>query len=118
MTLIATGSEVDLAVKTKALLARNNVDAAVVSLPCWKVFDQQDASFRATVLGDAPRFAIEAASPMGWGRFVGSEDNVFGIEGFGISGPGPQVYAEMGLVPEAIAKNILNRLVANQVAPA
>jgi len=118
LTLIATGSEVDLAVKTKALLEQENINAAVVSLPCWKVFDEQDASYREKVLGTAPRFAVEAASPMGWGRYVGTEDNVFGINGFGISGPGPEVYAEMGLIPETITKKIVKNLGVKRVVPA
>jgi len=116
VTLVATGSEVSLALQTKALLDQKNVDAAVVSLPCWECFDDQDAAYRDVVLGDAPRFAIEAASPMGWGRYVGSEDNMYGVQGFGISGPGPEVYAEMGLTPEVLAKKIADRLGEQQAA--
>ena len=118
VTLVATGSEVDLAVKTKELLAESGVKAAVVSLPCWKVFDEQDPLYRQQVLGTAPRFAIEAASRLGWGRYVGSEDNVFGIDGFGVSGPGPEVYAEMGLTPENISKTILEKTKATLAVPA
>lgn len=114
VTLVATGSEVDLAVKTRALLAEKGINAAVVSLPCWKVFDEQEASYRQEVLGTAPKFAIEAASRLGWGRYVGSEDNVFGIDGFGVSGPGPEVYAEMGLTPENIAKKVAEKISLKQ----
>jgi transketolase len=110
VTLVATGSEVSLALKTRALLADGGVDAAVVSLPCWELFDKQDASYRASVLGSAPRFAIEAALPMGWAKYVGSDENVFGIETFGVSGPGPDVYAEFGLTPDTIASKLLNTL--------
>ncbi|WP_299752852.1 transketolase [uncultured Boseongicola sp.] len=116
VTLVATGSEVSLALQTKALLDQKSVDAAVVSLPCWECFDNQDAAYRDVVLGDAPRFAIEAASPMGWGRYVGSEENMYGVQGFGISGPGPEVYAEMGLTPEVLAKKIADRLGEPQAA--
>ncbi|SMX23359.1 transketolase [Boseongicola aestuarii] len=114
LTLIATGSEVDLAIRTAALLEKSNINAAIVSLPCWETFDVQDQSYRDAVLGTGPRYAIEAALPMGWGRYVGSEENVFGVPSFGMSGPGPQVYAEMGLIPETIAESILNRLGAKQ----
>lgn len=110
VTLVATGSEVSLAVKTRALLAKNKIRAAVVSLPCWRRFDEQAAPYREKVLGSVPRFAIEAASRLGWGRYVRSEDNVFGIDQFGISGPGPEVYDEMGLTPDKIAKGITENL--------
>ncbi len=110
VTLLATGSEVSLAVSTRALLAKAGLDVAVVSMPCWETFDQQSAAYRDDVLGPAPRFAIEAASPLGWSRYVRSEENVFGIDRFGISGPGPEVYSEMGLTPNAIADAIVERL--------
>lgn len=118
VTLVSTGSEVSLAMKTRAILSEAGIHAAVVSIPCWRVFDEQTAEYRDRVLGSAPRFAIEAASKFGWGRFVGSEDNVFGIETFGVSGPGPEVYQEMGLTPEIIAASVAEKLSTKQSVPA
>ncbi|MCL4164152.1 UNVERIFIED_CONTAM: hypothetical protein GTU68_059020 [Idotea baltica] len=103
VTLIATGSEVSLAVEAAGLLAIDGVSAAVVSLPCWELFDAQPQAYRDATLGTAPRLAIEAASPFGWGRYVGSEDNVIGVTGFGASASAEELYEQFGLTPENIA---------------
>ena len=105
-TIVATGSEVQIAVKARELLKAKGIDAAVVSMPCWELFDAQDAKYRADVLGSAPVFAVEAGSPMGWERYTGSSDRIFGIDVFGISAPPAQVYAELGLTPERITDTI------------
>ncbi|MDQ0474182.1 transketolase [Labrys wisconsinensis] len=110
VTLLATGSEVSLAVAARDLLAGRGVAAAVVSMPCWERFAEQPADYRRSVLGAAPRFAVEAASPFGWTRFVPDEDHVFGVTGFGFSGPGPEVYRSFGLTPEGIAARVLEAL--------
>lgn len=110
VTLLATGSEVSTAVQIRSRLAEEGLEAAVVSLPCWRVFEQQSVSFQESVLGDAPRFAIEAGVSMGWARFVHSERNVFGVDQFGLSGPTDEVFAEMGLTADSIAPKILERL--------
>ncbi len=107
LTLLASGSEVGLALETRELLAKRGVEAAVVSMPCWEVFARQDEAYRTSVLGEAPRFAIEAASPFGWERYTGRSDHIFGVETFGFSGPGPVVYAHFGLTPAAISERIL-----------
>jgi transketolase len=110
MTLIATGSEVALAVAARAALAAQGVPAAVVSLPCWELFEQQDAAWRATVLGTAPRLGIEAATGFGWERWLG-EDGVFiGMAGFGASAPTDALYRHFGLTPQAVAAAALRRL--------
>jgi transketolase len=107
LTLLASGSEVSLALDVRRLLAAHGIEAAVISMPCWERFAEQDGRYRAEVLGSAPRFAIEAASPFGWERFTGRSDHIFGVPTFGFSAPGPTVYEHFGLTPEAISSEIL-----------
>ena len=76
VTLIGTGSELQIAMQARAQLQGDGLPAAVVSLPCFELFEQQDRAWRAQVLGSAPRLAVEAASPFGWTRYVASEDDV------------------------------------------
>ena len=103
LTLLASGSEVTLAIAARRLLEESGVPTAVVSIPCFALFDEQSAAYRADVLGRAPRLAIEAASPFGWARYVGSEANVVGLSHFGASGPAGELYAHFGLTAESIA---------------
>ncbi|MBD9626953.1 transketolase [Ensifer sp. ENS06] len=110
LTLLATGSEVQLAVATQVALAEHNVQAAVVSMPCLEVFDRQSEDYRMQVLGSAPRYVVEAASSYGWHRYLGDGGRIFGIDVFGFSAPGPEVYAKFGLTPTAIAAVILSDL--------
>ena len=104
LTLIASGSEVMLASEARRLLQESGVATAVVSIPCFTLFDEQSSAYRAHVLGRAPRLAIEAAAPFGWARYVGSEANVMGLRGFGASAPAPALYAHFGLTAAAIAE--------------
>lgn len=102
VTLIATGTEVALAIEAGQELAKAGKSVAVVSMPCWELFDAQPASYRAEVLGTAPRIAIEAAGKFGWTRYVASEDDVIGMPGFGASAPAERLYAEFGITKQAI----------------
>jgi transketolase len=108
-TLIATGSEVQLALAARALLERDGIATAVVSLPCWALFDAQDAAYRAAVLGTAVRIAVEAASPFGWERYVGDAGNVIGMTGFGASGPAEDLYRHFGITADAVAAAVRTR---------
>ena len=103
VTLLATGSEVEVAMAARAVLADRGVAAAVVSMPCWEVFEAQDPAYRAAVLGTAPRVAVEAASPFGWTRYVAEEADVVGMTSFGASAPGPALYTHFGLTGDAVA---------------
>jgi transketolase len=103
VTLIGTGTELELAVKAADMLAKDGIKAAVVSLPCWELFETQDASYRAGVLGTAPRVAIEAASGMGWERWTGDKGAFIGMKGFGASAPAPQLYEHFGITAEKMA---------------
>jgi transketolase len=97
VTLIATGSEVNLALDAADLLADMSIAARVVSLPSWELFREQSDEYRESVLPvGVPRLAIEAAHSMGWREFVGDSGEVISIDRFGASGPGPDVYADLG----------------------
>ena len=90
-TLIGTGSEVSLAMKARELLAADGIRAAVVSMPCWSLFDRQTAKYRKSVLGAArlPRVAVEAGVEFGWERYLGNKGAFVGMSGFGASAPAP-----------------------------
>ena len=109
-TLIATGSEVSIAMDARAKLAAEGISVAVVSLPCWELFAQQDAAYRAEVLGTAPRVGIEAAVGFGWERWIGEDGIFIGMQGFGASAPFEQLYQEFGITPDAIAAAVRKRL--------
>lgn len=97
ITLIATGTEVALAIEAAEALHAGGVNVAVVSMPSWELFDAQPEDYRKATLGDAPRIAIEAAGKFGWTRYVASEDDVIGMTGFGASAPAEQLYEEFGI---------------------
>jgi len=103
ITLLATGSEVEIAVKAAEILAAEGVPAAVVSMPCWERFEAQDDAYRAKVLGAAPRVAVEAAARLGWDRWIGERGVFIGMTGFGASAPAPRLYEHFGITPEAVA---------------
>jgi transketolase len=105
LILIATGSEVSLAVEAQKRLHREGIGVRVVSMPSWELFERQPEAYRETILPkDGPvRLAVEAGSPMGWHRWVGSSGDVVGIERFGASAPGPVVMKEFGFTAENVA---------------
>ena len=102
VTLLATGTEVALAVEAAEALQAEGHAVAVVSLPCWELFDAQPEAYRDEVLGEAPRIAVEAALPFGWTRYVAREADVVGMPGFGASAPAERLYAEFGITCDAI----------------
>jgi transketolase len=104
VTLLATGSEVHLAVEAQQQLKQQGIQATVVSMPCWELFDEQDAIYRASVLGTAPRIAVEAGIRQGWDRYIGAEGGFVGMTGFGASAPAEKLYAHFGITPENIVK--------------
>ena len=112
--LIATGSEVSLALTARAQLANEGIGCRVVALPCWELFDRQSLQYRNDVLPPAVRVrvSIEAASPFGWERYVGVDGAIIGVKAFGASAPGPIVMREFGFTSEHIvrvAKEVLER---------
>ena len=103
VTLLATGSEVSLAITAAEQLTKDGIAAAVVSMPCWEVFRSQPDAYKAEVLGAAPRVAVEAAARFGWDEWIGSSGSFVGMGGFGASGPAPQLYTHFGITAEAVA---------------
>ncbi len=104
VTLIATGSEVEIAVAAAdKLKAERGIEAAVVSMPCWELFEAQDAAYRKSVLGTAPRVAVEAAARLGWDRWIGENGAFIGMSGFGASAPAADLYRHFNITPEAVA---------------
>ncbi|BAQ17101.1 transketolase [Methyloceanibacter caenitepidi] len=103
VTLLATGSEVSLAVEAAKLLAGEGVKAAVVSMPCWELFEAQEPSYRDAVLGSAPRVGVEAAVEFGWQEWLGPKGAFVGMRGFGASAPAGELYKHFGITPEAVA---------------
>jgi transketolase len=110
VTLLATGSEVGLAMQARDLLKQKGVAAAVVSMPCWELFDDQDASYRKGVLGSAPRVAVEAAASFGWERYVGADGAVIGMPGFGASAPAEELFRHFGITAEKVVEAALAKI--------
>ncbi len=104
VTLIATGSEVEIAVNAAELLAKDGIRAAVVSAPCFEAFAEQSDEYRAVVLGDAPRVGVEAAIEQGWGPLLGCNSAFVGMTGFGASAPAGKLYEHFGITAEAVAE--------------
>jgi len=111
VVVMATGSEVQIAVAVASALEAQGIGADVVSMPCWSLFDKQDAAYRADVLpADVLRVSIEAGTTLGWERYTGDVGLRFGIDSFGASAPIDALYAHFGLTCEAIVPQILTKL--------
>jgi transketolase len=104
VTLMATGSEVEIALAAADILAADGIKAAVVSAPCFELFDQQDASYRASVLGTAPRVGVEAGVVTGWEKYLGDNSAFIGMSGFGASAPIDALYQHFGITAAAAAQ--------------
>jgi transketolase len=113
--LVATGSEVAVALEAHQRLTKEGIRSRVVSMPSWELFDLQPQSYRDTVLppGVRARVSIEAASPFGWERYVGGDGAIVGVDRFGASAPGPTLMHAFGFTAEHVAdtaKTILQRM--------
>ncbi len=114
VTLMASGPEVAIATQAGQNLAGRGLNVAVVSIPCWEVFAQQSAAYRATVLGgEGLRVGIEAASSFGWERWLGTDGIFVGMDDFGISAPANAVYERFGITAGAICEKVLARFLAS-----
>ncbi len=109
-TIIATGSEVSLAVAAQKKLAEEGIAAAVVSMPCCELFDRQDIKYQEEVLGNCPRIAVEAGSKFGWEKYVGLNGDIIGMDGFGASGPAEELYKFFGITEEEVVDAVKNSL--------
>lgn len=101
-TLIATGSEVAIAIKAREMLAAEGIHVAVSSVPSFELLERQDEGYRTEVLGEAPRIGIEAAVGYGWERLLGAGGTFIGMHGFGASAPYQKLYQHFGITPEAV----------------
>ncbi len=110
--IIATGSEVAVALEARKLLAERNVAARVVSMPSWEIFDAQGQEYRDSVLPPfvEARVSVEAGIPTGWQKYVGFRGASVGINRFGASAPGETVLANLGITPEHVANKTLELL--------
>jgi len=112
--LLATGSEVHLALAAREELEAGGVGARVVSMPCWELFDRQPEQYRDEVLPPSvrARVAVEQASTLGWDRYVGDGGTVIGMHTFGASAPLKQLLAKFGFTPDQVAQAARDRLAA------
>jgi len=104
VVLIGTGSELWTAMDAAKLLGADGIRARVVSFPSWKIFEEQSAAYKSSVLPPGvPRLAVEAGATLGWWKYVGLDGAVIGLDRFGASAPGPKVMAELGFSAENVA---------------
>ncbi len=111
VTLVASGSEIEVALKAQEMLSAEGVSTAVVSIPCWELFAEQSQHYRDEVLGPGSlRVGIEAALPFGWERWIGPFDAFVGMQGFGASAPAGDLFAHFKITAEAVVENVKARL--------
>ncbi len=110
VTIIASGSEVNIALQVSDLLSKHKVNAAVISMPCWELFENQNNDYKSNVIGNVLKVAIEAGSELGWHKYIGSKGMFFGLNTFGASAPALDLFKHFGLDPEEIKEKILKRL--------
>jgi transketolase len=110
--IIASGSEVHLALEARDLLAERGIGVRVVSMPSWELFDAQPESYRNRVLAPLvkARLAIEAGVTMGWDKYVGPNGDVMGLDRFGASAPYQVLMEQFGFTAEAVAERVLKLL--------
>ena len=104
ITLLASGSEVSLAMEARTQLQKEGIPCAVVSMPCWALFEDQTAEYRTSVLGSAPRIAIEAGVRQGWERYIGDGGVFIGMSSFGASAPAEKLYVHFGITADHAVK--------------
>ncbi|MEQ8354696.1 MAG: transketolase [Kiloniellaceae bacterium] len=111
VTLIASGSEVVIALEAQKLLRDEGISSAVVSMPCWELFERQTPHYRDEVLGPGTlHIAIEAALPFGWERWIEPGGGFVGMRGFGASAPAKELYRKFGITAEAVVDAVKTRL--------
>jgi transketolase len=111
LTLMATGSELQLAVEARDIMQKEGVPTAVVSMPCWLLFEEQDKAYRKSVMGESyARVAVEAAVEQGWDRYLGFDGRFIGMHGFGESGKIADVYKKFDITTDAVLRAARERL--------
>ena len=113
LTILATGSEVSIAIESQQILQRKNISTTVVSMPCWEIFEKQKDTFKENILGPIDRrIAIEAGSKFGWSKYLKNDKYILGLETFGSSAPGIDLYNHFGLNTNklvALGKKIIKK---------
>jgi transketolase len=110
-SILATGSEVAVALAARDLLQAEGVPTAVVSMPCWELFEQQGRAYRDAVIGEGTvRVAVEAAVRQGWDRYIGPDGGFVGMSGFGASGAEDELFTYFGITPAQVAAAVRERL--------
>ena len=109
-TIIATGTEVEIAMAARDQLQAEGVPTAVVSMPCWELFEQQSDAYKHDTLGDGVRVAVEAGLQMGWDRYIGASGAFIGMTGFGASAPAEDLYKHFGITAEAVVEAVKVRV--------
>jgi transketolase len=105
LTIMSTGSELHLAVEARAILQKEGIPTAVVSMPCRLLFEEQDAAYKKSVMGQThARVAVEAAVELGWDRYIGFQGRFVGMHGFGESGKIAEVYAKFDITTDAVVR--------------
>ena len=111
VTIMASGSEVSIAMEARSALEESGIGARVISVPCMELFEQQSAATKADILGDTPlRIAVEAAVQMSWDRYLRPQDVFIGMDDFGASAPAPQLFKHFGITADAIVAAAQNAL--------
>jgi len=111
VTLFATGSEVQIAMQARETLQGEGTPTAVVSMPCWELFDEQDEAYRKQVLGPGTvRVAVEAAIRQGWDRYIRSHGGFVGMTGFGASAPAGELFKHFGITAERVVEEVKARV--------
>lgn len=110
-TILATGSEVSIAMQARERLQSEGTPTAVVSMPCWELFDAQDEAYQQKVLGQGTiRVAVEAAIRMGWDKYVRSHGGFVGMDGFGASAPAGQLFEHFGITADNVVNQVKSRI--------
>ncbi len=110
-TIFATGSEVPIAMEARDILQADGVSTAVVSVPCWELFDEQEEDYKRQVLGKGGvRVAVEAGVRMGWDKYIRSNGGFVGMLGFGASAPAEQLFKHFDITPEKVVEEVKHRL--------
>jgi transketolase len=105
LLIVGTGSEVWPAVEAAKRLSAEGTPTRVISMPSWRLFEQQDEAYKASIFPDhLPKLAVEAGAPLGWWKWVGRHGDVIGLDRFGASAPGPTVLKELGFDPDSVYK--------------
>ncbi len=110
-TIVASGSEVSVAINAHEMLEASGVGVRVVSMPCLELFNAQDSAYRSSLIGrDKALVAVEAAIPIGWTDIIGESGGAVGLSGFGESAPGKELYGHFGITPGAVVEEVRKRL--------